>query len=304
MLYVDADNDAAVGLYRALGFVDPPHRPRLRARRSQAHRDRRRRSRATARRAPTSTRCSPSGASRATAPSRSGTRCTAAASRSTTPPRCPARCATASPTRCRSRSTSRSSSRPRTTSMTTQVAVVVRARRRAGRDRAHALPRTRHGVRVVAGRVRDGLHVLRHRPGRVRASPRRRRDRRAGRCAPAHASPAARQQRRVHGHGRAARQLRHHLGRGRTASTTTSGISARRITVSTVGVVPGIRRLAHEDLPVTLAVSLHAPDRRASATSSCRSTAATRSPRCSTPPPSSRAPRAGGSRSSTPASRA
>jgi 23S rRNA (adenine2503-C2)-methyltransferase len=38
------------------------------------------------------------------------------------------------------------------------------------------------------------------------------------------------------------------------------GISARRITVSTVGVVPGIRRLARERLPVTLAVSLHAPD--------------------------------------------
>jgi 23S rRNA (adenine2503-C2)-methyltransferase len=37
------------------------------------------------------------------------------------------------------------------------------------------------------------------------------------------------------------------------------GLSARRITVSTVGVVPGIRRLAEEDLPVTLAVSLHAP---------------------------------------------
>jgi 23S rRNA (adenine2503-C2)-methyltransferase len=36
------------------------------------------------------------------------------------------------------------------------------------------------------------------------------------------------------------------------------GISARRITVSTVGVVPGIRRLAREALPVNLAVSLHA----------------------------------------------
>jgi 23S rRNA (adenine2503-C2)-methyltransferase len=36
------------------------------------------------------------------------------------------------------------------------------------------------------------------------------------------------------------------------------GLSARRITVSTVGVVPGMRRLADEDLPVTLAVSLHA----------------------------------------------
>jgi 23S rRNA (adenine2503-C2)-methyltransferase len=38
------------------------------------------------------------------------------------------------------------------------------------------------------------------------------------------------------------------------------GISARHITVSTVGVVPAMRRLARERLPVTLAVSLHAPD--------------------------------------------
>ncbi len=36
------------------------------------------------------------------------------------------------------------------------------------------------------------------------------------------------------------------------------GISARHITVSTVGVLPGIRRLSHESLPVNLAVSLHA----------------------------------------------
>lgn len=38
------------------------------------------------------------------------------------------------------------------------------------------------------------------------------------------------------------------------------GISARHITVSTVGIAPGIRRLAAQPLPVTLAVSLHAPD--------------------------------------------
>lgn len=37
------------------------------------------------------------------------------------------------------------------------------------------------------------------------------------------------------------------------------GISARNITISTVGVVPGIRKLAKEHLPVRLAVSLHAP---------------------------------------------
>ena len=36
------------------------------------------------------------------------------------------------------------------------------------------------------------------------------------------------------------------------------GLSARHITISTVGMVPGIRRLAESDLPVNLAVSLHA----------------------------------------------
>lgn len=38
------------------------------------------------------------------------------------------------------------------------------------------------------------------------------------------------------------------------------GMSARGITVSTVGLVPRIRDLAHEGIPVTLAISLHAPD--------------------------------------------
>lgn len=38
------------------------------------------------------------------------------------------------------------------------------------------------------------------------------------------------------------------------------GIGLRHITVSTVGLVPAIRRLAEEGLPVTLAVSLHAPN--------------------------------------------
>lgn len=38
------------------------------------------------------------------------------------------------------------------------------------------------------------------------------------------------------------------------------GISARNLVVSTVGLVPGIRKLTQEGLPVTLAVSLHAPD--------------------------------------------
>ncbi len=38
------------------------------------------------------------------------------------------------------------------------------------------------------------------------------------------------------------------------------GLSQRHITVSTVGLVPVMRRLADEDLAVTLALSLHAPD--------------------------------------------
>ncbi|MDF7665023.1 23S rRNA (adenine(2503)-C(2))-methyltransferase RlmN [Bifidobacterium sp. ESL0745] len=38
------------------------------------------------------------------------------------------------------------------------------------------------------------------------------------------------------------------------------GISARNITVSTVGVVPGIKKLTQEGIPVRLAVSLHAPN--------------------------------------------
>ncbi|NQU07434.1 MAG: 23S rRNA (adenine(2503)-C(2))-methyltransferase RlmN [Candidatus Abyssubacteria bacterium] len=38
------------------------------------------------------------------------------------------------------------------------------------------------------------------------------------------------------------------------------GIGKRRVTISTAGYVPGIRRLAEDDLPVRLAISLHAPD--------------------------------------------
>ena len=37
------------------------------------------------------------------------------------------------------------------------------------------------------------------------------------------------------------------------------GMSMRHITLSTCGITPGIRRLAGEELPITLAISLHAP---------------------------------------------
>ncbi|WNV74432.1 23S rRNA (adenine(2503)-C(2))-methyltransferase RlmN [Geodermatophilus sp. DSM 44513] len=45
-----------------------------------------------------------------------------------------------------------------------------------------------------------------------------------------------------------------------TAAPHGLGLSQRSVTVSTVGVVPAIRRLTDEGLAVTLAVSLHAPD--------------------------------------------
>ncbi|HAK74872.1 MAG TPA: 23S rRNA (adenine(2503)-C(2))-methyltransferase RlmN, partial [Sporomusaceae bacterium] len=37
-------------------------------------------------------------------------------------------------------------------------------------------------------------------------------------------------------------------------------LSYRNFTLSTSGIVPGIDRLCKEDLPLTLAISLHAPD--------------------------------------------
>ncbi|MEX2227224.1 MAG: 23S rRNA (adenine(2503)-C(2))-methyltransferase RlmN [Dehalococcoidia bacterium] len=44
-------------------------------------------------------------------------------------------------------------------------------------------------------------------------------------------------------------------------SATGMAMAARHITISTVGIIPGIRKLADEQLQVGLAVSLHAPDR-------------------------------------------
>lgn len=49
------------------------------------------------------------------------------------------------------------------------------------------------------------------------------------------------------------------LGAARLLNTE-CGIGARNQTISTVGIVPGIRRLAREDLQINLALSLHAPD--------------------------------------------
>ena len=46
------------------------------------------------------------------------------------------------------------------------------------------------------------------------------------------------------------------------ADPKTFSLSARNITLSTVGLIPGIKRLAKEELPIRLAVSLHAPTNR------------------------------------------
>ena len=124
-------------------------------------------------------------------------------------------------------------------------------------------------VHLQPGGLRDGVPVLRDRSGRAGAQPVHRRDRGPGapgrrrgpRRRAGGADPAV--ERRVHGHGRAPGQLQ---ARGRGAARITDpapdglGISARGVTVSTVGLVPAIDKLAAEGIPVTLAVSLHAPD--------------------------------------------
>ena len=76
-------------------------------------------------------------------------------------------------------------------------------RRRGDRDRADALPRSSDGLRLHAGRVRDGMRLLCDRPGRLPAPPVGGRDRRAGgaRRAAGPAGGAAAVQRRVHGDG-------------------------------------------------------------------------------------------------------
>ena len=64
---------------------------------------------------------------------------------------------------------------------------------------------------------------------------------------------------RVHGHGRADDEPRQ---RARAAARRLPdvGITHRRTGISTVGWVPGIKRLTETDMPIRLALSLHAPE--------------------------------------------
>ena len=81
-------------------------------------------------------------------------------------------------------------------------------RRCPRRDRADAVSRPGHGVRLQPGRLRHGLRLLCHGAGGLHTPPDHRRDRRAGRArgTPGERRRPACRQRRVHGHGRAARQ--------------------------------------------------------------------------------------------------
>ena len=139
-------------------------------------------------------------------------------------------------------------------------------RRGQRRDGAHALPRPLAPVCVStqAGCAMACSFCATGQAGFERHLTRRR-DRRAGRAGAPRVGdrprrPATGVEHRVHGHGRAAGQLRRAPGRPSGGIHDDIGIGARHLTISTVGLVPGIRRLAAEDLPVNLAVSLHAAD--------------------------------------------
>ena len=100
--------------------------------------------------------------------------------------------------------------------------------------------------------------------------------------------PGAAVQRGVHGHGRAAGQLQPGARRGapdhRARPATGSASRARSVTVSTVGLVPAIGKLADEG-PAGHAGGVAArPRRRAARHAGARSTTGGRSPRCSPPP--------------------
>ena len=121
------------------------------------------------------------------------------------------------------------------------------------------------------GRLRHGLPVLRHRPGRAHPQPVHRGDRRPGGLVrrawpPAARCPAA-PARLSHvvfmGMGEPLANYHRVIDAVRRLTAPAPeglGLSQRHITVSTVGLVPAMRRLAEEDLAVTLALSLHAPD--------------------------------------------
>ena len=130
---------------------------------------------------------------------------------------------------------------------------------------ADALPATQHGMHLVAGRLRYGLSVLRHRSGRIDAATCRPR-RSSSRCvrAPRRCATTSVIGSRMWFSWAWESRWPTTPGCwprcGASPSLSGFGISARSVTVSTVGLAPAIRKLADERLGVTLALSLHAPD--------------------------------------------
>ncbi len=117
-----------------------------------------------------------------------------------------------------------------------------------------------HLVRFHPGRLRLRLQVLRQRPGRLEAQLARGGNRQPGpgRGATGGRRRANDQQSGHHGHGRAAGQLRQPAaGPAHPQRALGRRIGARKITVSTSGLAPQIRRLADEPQQFRLAVSLH-----------------------------------------------
>ena len=144
-------------------------------------------------------------------------------------------------------------------------------RRRARRVGADALPRPGHDVRLQPGRLRHGLPVLRHRPGRPAAQHVDRRDRRAGRrrrpvAGPRRGRPAA----RVGSPTWSSWAWASRWPTTRPSSAPYAGSPTRRPTGSACPPAAspsppsawcrGCNQLAEEGIPVTLALSLHAPD--------------------------------------------
>ena len=142
---------------------------------------------------------------------------------------------------------------------------------------AHALPRPRHGVRLDPGRLRDGLRLLRHGPGRLRAPPRRR-ARSSSRCVRAGRSAEAGERLSnvvFMGMGEpfANYDRRWAPSSGSTATSASAPATSRS---RRSGIVPGIRRLAAERSRSTSPCRC-TPPTTSCATSSSRSTGATRS---------------------------
>ena len=293
-----ADNDARAQAVPAPRLRRAPHRPRLRTRG--------RRPRDAPATAPTRDdvprRCSPRGASRRTAPTRSTTGCGRNGVRSrrsrTSAKELRARARGGAPARARRPS-------PSSTATTASPPSGSGARPTARRSRPSSCATTT--ARPCASRRRPAARWAARSARPVRPAS-------SGTSTPARSS--SRSLRAQHASPQRVGNVVF-MGMGEPLANVDAGARVahaparrRRLLGPPPHGVDRRRRARHATasrefpLPVTLAVSLHAPDDALRERARPARTAATRSPRCSTPPARTRTPRAGGSRSSTRASRA